>query len=109
MMRALFRLEQSMANNPAVNRWFDGHRGPLGDLALHWFEVIRRSGDNVEELLHDGQPTACVSGAAFAYVAVYASHVNVGFFQGSELPDPQGLLTGTGKYNGSSYETCLHT
>lgn len=40
-MRALFRLEQSMANNPAVNRWFDSHRGPLGDLALHWFKIIR--------------------------------------------------------------------
>jgi hypothetical protein len=35
---------------------------------------------------------------AFAYVDAYKSHVNVGFFHGNELPDPQGLLEGTGKF-----------
>jgi hypothetical protein len=38
-----------------------------------------------------------VGGAAFAYVDAFTSHVNVGFFQGAELPDPQGLLEGAGK------------
>jgi len=48
--------------------------------------------------LHDGQPTACVGGAAFAYVDAFRSHVNVGFFHGAELPDPNGLLEGVGKF-----------
>jgi hypothetical protein len=48
--------------------------------------------------MHDGCPTVCVEDAAFAYVGVYTAHVNVGFFQGASLPDPAGLLQGTGKY-----------
>ena len=35
--------------------------------------------------------------AAFAYVNVFRDHVNVGFFHGAFLPDPAGLLEGTGK------------
>jgi hypothetical protein len=34
---------------------------------------------------------------AFGYVNVFTSHVNVGFYQGAGLPDPAGLLQGTGK------------
>lgn len=33
----------------------------------------------------------------YAYIAVQASHVNLGFYYGSSLPDPNGLLEGTGK------------
>jgi len=47
--------------------------------------------------VHDHCPTACVSSAAFAYVAAFTAHVNVGFFHGADLPDPAGLLTGSGK------------
>lgn len=35
--------------------------------------------------------------AAFAYVNVFFSHVNVGFFRGSMLSDPAHLLEGNGK------------
>ena len=49
-------------------------------------------------LLHDGHPTACVGDAAFAYVNAFKAHVNVGFFRGAELADPEGLLEGTGKF-----------
>jgi len=58
---------------------------------------MRDCGDDVRELLHDGHPTACVTDAAFAYVNAFTSHVNVGFFRGAELADPDGLLEGTGK------------
>src|SRR5262249_77567 len=47
---------------------------------------------------HDGQPTACVGDAAFAYVNAFTAHVNVGFFRGAELADPKGLLEGAGKF-----------
>jgi hypothetical protein len=70
----------------------------LGTIAQHWFEVMRHCGDDVRELLHDGHPTACVGDAAFAYVNAFTAHVNVGFFRGAELPDPHGLLKGTGKF-----------
>jgi hypothetical protein len=73
------------------------HEGELGAIARQWFEVMRECGDEVRELLHDGCPTACLGDAAFGYVNVFTSHVNVGFFQGAALPDPAGLLQGTGK------------
>ena len=59
---------------------------------------MRKCGDDVRELLHDGHPTACVADAAFAYVNAFTARVNVRFFHGAELPDPAGLLEGTGKY-----------
>ncbi|MFQ5640310.1 MAG: DUF1801 domain-containing protein [bacterium] len=74
------------------------HAGELGAIAQRWFEVMRDCGDDVRELLHDGHPTACVEDAAFAYVNAFKAHVNVGFFRGTELADPDGLLEGTGKY-----------
>lgn len=33
----------------------------------------------------------------YAYIAVQDSHVNLGFYHGILLPDPEGLLEGTGK------------
>lgn len=40
---------------------------------------------------------ACVDNAPFAYVNAFRNHVNIGFFYGSDLLDPSGLLEGTGK------------
>jgi hypothetical protein len=97
-MRPLFRLDGTAERRPSVDRWLDDHKGPLGVIARRWFETLRRCGDDVRETLHDGQPTACVADAAFAYIDAYTSHVNVGFFQGAALPDPNGLLQGTGRF-----------
>ncbi len=33
----------------------------------------------------------------YAYIAVQGAHVNLGFYQGAWLTDPDGLLEGTGK------------
>ena len=74
------------------------HSGELGAIAQRWFEAMRDSGDDVRELLHDGHPTACVGDAAFAYVNAFKAHVNVGFFRGAEIADPERLLEGTGKF-----------
>ncbi len=59
---------------------------------------MRGCGSDVRELLHDGHPTACVGEAAFGYVNAFKAHVNVGFFRGAELSDPDGLLEGAGKF-----------
>ena len=34
----------------------------------------------------------------FAYVNFFKAHVNVGFFRGAEIADPEGLLEGTGRF-----------
>jgi hypothetical protein len=33
----------------------------------------------------------------YAYIAAHRSHVNLGFYRGASLDDPQGLLEGSGK------------
>jgi hypothetical protein len=33
----------------------------------------------------------------FCYIALHNDHVNLGFNQGAQLPDPEGLLEGPGK------------
>lgn len=92
------RFPRAVRRDPAVDRWLREHQGPLGAIAERWFTALRGCGSDVRELLHDGQPTACVGDAAFAYVNAFTAHVNVGFFLGAELPDPAGLLEGTGRF-----------
>lgn len=97
-MHRLFRFDLVHRRDPAVERWLDAHTDALGELAGRWFEVLRESGDDVREVLHDDQPTACVEDVAFAYVDAYTAHLSVGFFHGAALPDPAGLLEGKGKF-----------
>jgi len=84
--------------DPAVEVWMREHSGELGAIAQRWFEVMRDCGSDVRELIHDGAPTACIGDAAFAYVNAFKDHVNVGFFLGAQLVDPDGLLEGNGKF-----------
>jgi hypothetical protein len=93
----VFRISGGLKRDPAVDRWMSDGPAALRSIARTWFEQMRRCGDDVRELVHDGHPTACIADAAFAYVAVFKEHVNVGFFRGAELADPNGLLEGTGK------------
>src|SRR3954469_19703694 len=97
-MSELFRFPTALQRDPAVEAWMDEHTGELGAIARQWFEVMRLCGDDVRELLHDGHPTACVGDAAFTYVNAFSAHVNVGFFAGASIADPEGLLEGTGKF-----------
>ena len=94
-MDDLFLFPAAVRRDPAVDAWFagDGLRG----FALPWFQRMRDAGADVRELVHDGHPVACVGEAAFGYVDAFRAHVNVGFYQGASLPDPAGLLEGSGK------------
>jgi hypothetical protein len=98
MKTELLRFDGTVEHDPAIDAWMKAHRGELGVIAHEWFEVMRKSGDEVREILHDGCPVACLGDAPFGYVNVFTSHVNVGFFQGAALPDPAHLLQGTGKF-----------
>lgn len=97
-MSQVLRFDGSVKRDPAIETWMKKNPGELGAIARHWFEVMRRCGDDVREVLHDGHPTACVGDAAFGYVNAFKDHVNVGFFRGAEIEDPSGSLEGTGKF-----------
>lgn len=97
-MNRLMRFPSAAKRDPEIEIWMSEHSDELGSIAKYWFDVMRGCGDDVRELLHDGQPTACVADAAFSYVDAFTAHVNVGFFHGAELHDPNSLLEGTGRF-----------
>jgi hypothetical protein len=98
MKLKLLRFDGAVERDPAIDAWMEDHAGELGSIAHKWFEVMRKCGDEVRELFHDGCPVACLGDAPFGYVNVFTSHVNVGFFQGASLPDPARLLQGSGRF-----------
>ena len=97
-MPRLMRFPGAVERDPAVEEWLREHADELGQVARRWFAVMRACGDDVREVLQDGHQTACVGYAAFAYVGCFRAHVNVGFFLGAGLEDPDGLLEGAGKF-----------
>ena len=96
-MKGYMTFAGAARHDPAVDDWFGQDDGELRKLAFHWFHRLKACGDDVTELVHDNYPTACVEAVAFAYVGVFKRHVNIGFFLGTELPDPANLLEGSGK------------
>ena len=98
MRTELLRFNGAVERDPAIDVWMKAHVGELGAIAREWFERMRKCGDEVRELLHDGHPVACLGDVPFGYVNVFTSHVNVGFFHGAWLADPARLLKGTGKF-----------
>jgi hypothetical protein len=93
----IFRVSGGLKREPALDLWFSDGPLELRSIAQEWFVRMRRCGDDVREVMHDGCPVACVEDAPFGYVNSFNSHVNVGFFYGAFLEDPEGLLEGSGK------------
>ncbi|HEY4221236.1 MAG TPA: DUF1801 domain-containing protein [Myxococcota bacterium] len=99
--RIAMRYPSAAPHDPAVDAWLEERQRAqpeLGALARAWCAHLRACGDDVCELMHDGQATACVGDAPFAYVGVFSAHVNVGFFHGASLADPARVLEGSGKF-----------
>ena len=67
MRTALLRFNGAVERDPAIDAWMKEHAGELGAIAQQWFEVMRKCGDEVRELLHDGCPVACLGDAPFGY------------------------------------------
>lgn len=93
----VFHFSSAVRHQPAVDEWLSGEPSELYALAREWFTHFRKLGPDINELIHDGCPVACVGDLAFGYVNVFRKHVNVGFFNGADLPDPKALLEGSGK------------
>jgi hypothetical protein len=93
----IFRVSGGVKRDPTVDIWLTDDPIELRSIARNWFLRMRRCGDDIRELMHDGGPVACVEDAPFGYVNTFKSHVNLGFFYGADLEDPAGLLEGSGK------------
>ena len=76
---------------------------PVRDLARRTRALIRKVLPDVVEVPWPRQKTVGFGvgpqkmSEHFCYVAVLPDRVNLGFNYGSELPDPEGLLQGTGR------------
>jgi hypothetical protein len=97
-MPAFLTFTGAVERDPTIDVWLDAQSSELASIARTWFTLMRQCGTDDRELMHDGCPTACVREAPFAYVNVFRTHANVGFFHGAALADPAGLLEGTGKF-----------
>ena len=75
----------------------------VAELALALRRVVLSEAPQAEEVPYSVYAQVIVfkiperKGGAFCYVAAYAHHVNLGFYNGTALPDPHRLLEGTGK------------
>lgn len=59
-------------------------------------KLIRKAGPSLEETVKWGMP--CYTGKEnVCCIMVFRDHVNLGFFKGTSLGDPAGILEGTGK------------
>ena len=85
-------LDLLVSCSPGVTHW-----------ALALRELVLTEAPEAEEVLYSVYAEVIVfkfpglKRGAFCYVAAYSRHVNLGFYHGAELPDPHGVLKGTGK------------
>jgi hypothetical protein len=96
-MSDVLRLKDTKQHDPRIDEWLAGFEGDLAAIARELTRMIRFYAVGGTETMHDGSPVTCIDAAPFAYVSMQADHVRLGFFQGASLPDPKGMLTGTGK------------
>ena len=89
-MNAMLRFSGAVKRSPAIDVWLNEQTPELGAIARRWFARMRKCGDEVRELMHDGCPVACVGDAPFGYVNVFRAHVNVGFFFGAAAERSRG-------------------
>ena len=87
---------------PEIEKYLGPRTPPVRDLALRACTLIREIMPNSFEVVRPGRNAITyASGSKMAewvcYVAPFQSHINLGFLRGTELPDPNGLLEGTGQ------------
>jgi len=97
VLKRRYRYRGTLRHDPAIDAYVGSVRGELGALVARLVALVRSNVPGHDELRVHGAPQFCVRGEPFCYVVGYAKHVNLGFCDGASLPDPEGLLEGTGK------------
>ena len=74
----------------------------LRPVAVHLKDIIQTLDPNAVEVVRLGDRAATYGvgpkkmSEGYAYILPHAKWINLGFFKGADLPDPDGLLEGTG-------------
>jgi hypothetical protein len=82
--------------NPAVDAWFETYDNPQSDLVQQVRTAILDASPDVTEAVKWQAPTFVCRGNIASFYPKSRSHVSLMFHQGASLPDPTGLLEGTG-------------
>ena len=85
-----------------IEEFLTPHTPTVRDLALRTCALIREVMPDAIEVVRPGRNSITFANGDkmsewVAYVSPHRGHVNLGFLRGTELPDPEGLLEGTGK------------
>ena len=90
--------------DPKLIEFLSAYDGRIAELALALRRMVLKEAPSATEMVYDAYNAVAIgftfSGRlkeGFCHVAAYSGHVNLGFNRGTELPDPQGLLEGSGK------------
>ena len=80
----------------SVERWIERQSPELAQLVVELRAFVRETLPSAREVVKWSNPNYEIRGL-IAYLAVSSGHVRLGFWNGAHLPDPEGLLEGTGK------------
>ena len=84
-------------SNPACQQWFNEQPAMHREWLMALRQQIVSSVPAAEESLKWSRPCYARDGALFCYLASAKKYVTIGFHRGADLPDPSGVLEGTGK------------
>jgi hypothetical protein len=89
--------------DPQLIGFLNAYDRNISDLALALREIILEEAPDASESIYQVYTVAVWFGFSgkmkdmFCYITTNAGHVNLGFPRGASLPDPNGVLEGTGK------------
>lgn len=78
-----------------VDEYAAGLEGWQAEAIIAIRQIVREAAPNASESIKWAQPVYEENGP-FAWIKAYKSYVNFGFWRGSQLTDPKGLLQGDG-------------
>ena len=79
-----------------VDEYIRGLEGWQAEIVSAARDLILETVPEAKESIKWAQPVY-ESNGPFCYIRAFKKHVNFGFWRGAELPDPEGILQGTGE------------
>ena len=84
-------------HDPVVDVWFETYDNPQKDLVQAVRAVVLDADQRVTEAIKWQAPTFTYRGNIASFYPKSKQHVSLMFHTGASLPDPTGLLEGTGE------------
>ena len=85
-----------MADKKTVDSWMAELDPPLREIAQALRELILEAAPDLKESIKWNTPNYA-RGGNVCYLASAKGYINLGFFNGAGLPNPDGLIEGTGE------------